>query len=248
MPHQVGDIAAALAYQIKKEIAENYFGTRKILEEERQDLLLQGKKLQKIWEGEVLPLLDRIVQLLMGGQSGRAFGSFIGRGDLFETGEPVRQQQGTKPDPISCSPPFALTVRGKYKKLIVSLYQMAAAKEAFLMDKNKALQKRVDLFNEELARFQSSCNLLEVLSFIKSIENLDDLKGVLGNNSDPRTIPALEEKLMIRPLDLAGEGGGGVFRALPPLSEIKGSLERLIDQTFQTHCSEIKRRWGEGHL
>jgi hypothetical protein len=247
MAHPVGDIAAALAYQIKKEIAENYFGTRKGLEEERQDLLLQGKELQKSWDQEVLPLLNRIDQLLLGDQSGRAFWNLIGRGDLFTGRKSVQEGTGTKPKVISCSPPFAMTVRGKYKKLIVTFYRMAIERGAPLFQKHHSLQKRVDLFNEELIRFQSSCNLLEVLSFIKSLENLDDLKGVLGNNSDPRTIPALEEKLLIKPLDLAGEGGE-VLRTLPPLMEIQRPLEGLIDQTFQIHCSEIKKRLGEGTL
>lgn len=247
MAHQVGDIAAALAYQVKKEIAENYFGTRKGLEEEREDLLLQGKELQNSWDQDVLPLLDRIDQLLMGGQSGRAFWNLIGRGDLFAGRKPVQEGQGAKLKGFSCSPLFAMTVRGKYKKLIVTFYHMAEKRGASLFQKHHSLQKRVELFNEEVNRFQSSCNLLEILSFIKSLENLDDLKGILGNNSDPRTIPALEEKLLIKPLDLAREGGD-VLPILPPLMEIQRPLEGLIDQTFQTHCSEIKKGLGEGTL
>jgi hypothetical protein len=236
-----GDIAAALAYQVKKEIAENYFGTRKAQEEEREDLLLQGKRLQKSWEEEVFPLLERIVQLLMEGNTGRTFGTLIEREDLFGTRNSSRIEQEAKTALLSCSPPFALTARGRYKKLIITIYQMAVERGDFLAQKNNALQKRVDLFNEELARFQSSFNLLEILSFVKTIENRDDLKGILGNNSHPGALPDLEEKMTIKPLDLSREGGD-FLRALPPLSRIKKPLEQLIDLTYPVYCSKIKKK------
>jgi hypothetical protein len=247
MSPQVGDIAASLAYQLKKEIAENYFGTRKLLEEEREDLLLQAKRLQKRWKRDVLPSLDKIVQLLMEEEPGRAFGCLIERGDLFQDRKPVREGHGTKPDVMSCSPPFALTVRGKYKKLVLAFYQLAVERGASLAQENNALQKRVHFFNEELAQFQAAFNLLEILAFIKSIEISDDLKGVLGNNSDPLAIKALEEKMNIKSLDLSREGGN-ILQTLPPLSRIQRSLEKLIDQTFHDHCSEIKKKWREGQF
>ncbi len=81
MSSQAGDIAAALAYQVKKEIAENYFGHRRELEEEREELLDQGKKIQKAWEQEVLAALRTIVALFPGPEKGRAFLALIGQED-----------------------------------------------------------------------------------------------------------------------------------------------------------------------
>jgi hypothetical protein len=84
LPRQVGDIAEALAYQVKKEIAENYFGTRKGLEEERDVLIRHGEQLKKNWDREVLPVLTTIFHLFIQEEEGRAFLDLIQRQDLLE--------------------------------------------------------------------------------------------------------------------------------------------------------------------
>lgn len=245
MPRQVGDIASALAYQVKKEIAENFFGTRKILEEERDDLIRQGIKLEKAGEQEVLPILIRIHHLLIGEEEGQAFLDLIQRRELIESGKQAIKIQGINPSPIPSTLPFALTAKGKYKNLIFALYKMAKARMDELLEEFNVLQREAALFNEDLTKFKSSYSLSEILSLIKSIEGADGLKGVLGENSDPQSIPLLEEKLVLRPLDFSREKVP-VFRALPPINEIQKPLNRLIDQTFKNHCSEIKKFLRDG--
>ena len=118
MSPPVGDISAALAYQVKKEIAENYFGSRKVLEEEREDLLQQKRVLEKTWEQEVLSILTRIYKLFIREEESRAFFDLIKRRDLVESIKQVLKDQGIDPSRLSCPLPFALTARGKYKKMI----------------------------------------------------------------------------------------------------------------------------------
>jgi hypothetical protein len=236
----VGDIAAALAYQIKKEIAENYFGTRKILEEERDVLIRQGEQLKKTWDREVLPILTNIFQLFVREEEGRTFLNLIKRGDLLQSIRQSLRGEGINPSLLSCSLSFAVTIKGRYKKLIFTLYQKAKAKEDELWQEFIVMQKKVILFNEDVEKFNSSYNLSDILSLVNSFENKSDLKGVLGENTDPRAVPMLEEKLILKPLDLSG-GGAAVIQTLPPLKDILGPLKQLILQTFNCHFSEIKK-------
>lgn len=241
MSAQDKDISAALAYQVKKEIAENYFGTRKALEEEREDLLLERKKLEEVWTRTVLPHLIRIGRTLVGEGESRAFLHLIQREDLLPLIPMELKGPGDDLSPAECAVPFALTAKGKFKKLIFSLYQSAITNEHSLWEAFRAHQKKVGLFNEDLARFNSCYNLSDTLSLIHSFENRDDLKGVLGENSDPRAIPLLEEKLILRPID-PGRERGVFLQPLPPLKEIQNRLKLVLDLAFQTHCSEIKKK------
>lgn len=243
MPTPVADISAALAYQVKKEIAENYFGSRKALEEERDDLTRQEGILKKAWEQEVLSTLTRIYLLFIREEEGRAFLDLIKREDLIKSINRGLKDQGIPPFPLSCSLPFTLTAKGKYKKLIVSLYQLARTQGEALGNEFRTLQKKVSLFNEELNHFNSCFNLSDILSLIHSFENRDDLKGVLGDNTDPLAVPLLEKKLMLKPLELDPEGET-LLRPLPPIKEIQGPLKLLIDLAFQGHCPEIKKMLG----
>lgn len=236
----VADISAALAYQVKKEIAENYFGSRKVLEEERDDLTRQERMLEKAWEQKVLSILTGIYLLFIREEEGRAFLDLVKRQDLIESIEQGLKEQGIKFSPLSCPLPFTLTAKGKYKKLIITLYQLARTNGDALWEEFQSLRKKVSLYNEELTHFTSCYNLSDILSLIHSFENRDDLKGVLGENTDPRAVPLLEEKLMLRPLAL-GHDGESLLRPLPATKEIQKPLKLLIDLTFQGHCPEIKK-------
>jgi hypothetical protein len=240
MPPPVADISAALAYQVKKEIAENYFGSLKVLEEERDDLTRQEGILEKVWEQEVLSVLTGIYLLFTREEEGRAFLDLIKGENLIETIKQGLKDQGINPFPPSCPLPFTLTSKGKYKKLIFTLYQLAKTKGDALWNEFQTLQKKWRLFNEDLAKFNSSYNLSDILSLIHSLESRDDLKGVLGENTDPRAVPLLEEKMRLKPLGL-GHEGEGFLRPLPPLKEIQRPLKLLIELTFYSHCPEIKK-------
>jgi hypothetical protein len=128
--------------------------------------------------------------------------------------------------------------------MILSLYRQAEAKARFLIQAYNLLLKKVDLFNEALAGFQARFNLSDILSFIKTIENQNDLKGVLGDNTDLQTLPALEKAMIIKSLRF-GREGEPLIRPLPTLTEIQKSFNDLINETFQNHCPEIKKRLKE---
>ena len=240
-----GDISAALAYQVKKEIAENFFGTRKALEEEREDLIAQMVGLQKKWQREVLPFLERISFFLMDREAIRYFVGLIHQEACLQSLLAGTVKREDPSSVVFCSPAFAFTARGKYANLIFSLYREAEAKAGPLLQGLKGLLKRADLFNEELAAFQARFNWSDILAFIKNIENRNDLKGVLGENTDPRALPALEKTMVIKPLSFTRPGEHRL-RALPPLKEIQKSLNYIINQTFQNHCPEIKKRLKAG--
>jgi hypothetical protein len=239
MPPQVGDISAALAYQVKKEIAENYFGTRRELEAEREEIEELKKKIQKEWDRAVLPNLILIGQLLIGIEEIRAFLNLIKREDLIEAVQSALKRPGTDSTPAECAVPFALTAKGKYNKLIFYLYQRAKTEGDELGEEFRLWKKKADLFNEDLNKFSSNYQLSDILALVHSIEIRDDLKGVLGENIDPRTIPLLEEKLVLKPIGLDREEGW--LQPLPPLKEVRTSLKLLLDQAFQAHCPEIKK-------
>jgi hypothetical protein len=240
LTRQVGDIAEALAYQLKKEVAENYFGTRKALEEEREELIRQIQDLEENWKKEIVPILGKIYEFFIGEKEGQAFLSLIRREDLLDLIKKVIRKQENHPPAVSCSVPFALRAIKKYRGVIVSLYHQVKMKEADLLEKFNSWKKKVLLFNEDLAKFESSYNLSDILSLAGNLESDDGQKGVLGENTDPRSVPLLEKKLILRPLVYSVEKIT-LFRSLPALDEIKKPLEDLIDQTFEDYGGKIKK-------
>jgi hypothetical protein len=241
----VGDIASALAYQIKKEIAENYFGGRKTLEEEREDLIKQMDRLSKAWVQEVLPYLARIFYYLVDQEAGKQFLAIIHQEEWLERLIAMQDNPAVHKVAATCSPGFALTAKGKLNKSVLALYQKAEQQSGPLIETWQTLIKKGRLFNEELADFQGRYNLLDILSFVRIIESTDDLKGVMGENTDPRAVPALEEAMVIHPVDFSRESHP-LIHPLPALAKIKKPIAQLLSITFQDHCSEIEDRLKKG--
>jgi hypothetical protein len=235
---QVGDIAAALAYQVKKEIAENYFGTRRELEEEREDLISQAKRLQKAWVQEVQAPLTLLGELLLDPDTVKSFLALLGQ-------EHLRLAAQDSPDRTfaeaveACSLPFAWTSQAKYQALIAQLYGLAWGRSQPLLEKVRALEKKVRLYNEDLVKFSAAYSLQEILAFIKAIEGSSELNGVLGENTDPRAVPELEKKMMLKSLDPSGLGLSEV-KPLPKLSQIREPLRALVKQAFGRNGGQIK--------
>jgi len=238
MSSQVVDIAAALAYQVKKEIAENYFGTRRELEEEREDLVRQANKIQKAWAQEVQAPLALMGELLLDPETVNSFFALLGR-ERLPLGAPDPPDRTFSEALEACPPPFALTSQSKYQALIAQLYGLAWGRSQPLLEKVRALEKKVRLYNEDLAKFSLSYSLQEILAFIKAIEGTSELKGVLGENTDPRAVPELEKKLMLKSLDPSVLGLSEV-KPLPKLSQIREPLRALVKQAFRRNGEEIK--------
>jgi hypothetical protein len=238
MSSQAGDIAAALAYQVKKEIAENYFGHRKELEEEREELLDQGKKIQKAWEQEVLAALRTIVALFPDPEKGRAFLALIGQEDLIG-GSPKSSPRIFSEALAVCRLPLTFTSRGKYRALIDRLYLLAVERSKQVLEKHRTWQKKISLHNEDVVQFGASFNLTEILSFLKALEGADELKGVLGENLDPRAVPELEEKLRVRVIP-TGPPGSSAPKPLPEFKAIRETLRDLANRSFEEQSRQIR--------
>ena len=238
MSTQVGDIAAALAYQVKKEIAENYFGTRRELEEEREDLIRQAKRFQKAWVQEVQAPLVLIGELLLDPETAKSFFALLGQ-ERLPLAVPDRPDRTFSKAVDACPLPFALTSQAKYQALIAQWYGLAWGRSQPVLEKVRALDKKVRLYNEDLAKFSLSYSLQEILAFIKALEGRSELKGVLGENTDPRAVPELEKKLMLKSLDPSVLGLSEV-KPLPKLSQIREPLRALVKQAFRRNGEEIK--------
>lgn len=238
MSTQVGDIAAALAYQVKKEIAENFFGTRRELEEEREDLVRRANKIQKTWVQEVQARLVLMGELLLDPETVKSFFALLGQENL-PLAVPDRPDRTFSEAVEACPLPFAFTSQAKYQALIAQLYGLAWGRSQPVLEKARALEKKVRLYNEDLAKFSVSYSLQEILSFVKAIEGSSELKGVLGENTDPRAVPELEKKLMLKSLDPSGLELSEI-KPLPELSQIRDSLRSLVKQAFRRNEEQIK--------
>lgn len=227
----VDDISAALLYQVKKEIAERYFGTRKLIEEERA-VLSEHVKVHKETAGKALFSVLGTIYKLLGCQE------YIDEFWEITGTDPQNACERFPPEIVgnyTCPPDLTthgLTERGRYKNFIINCYKRLQIDARKYRQSYEDIMDECLLINEQMGRLRSSYNLDEILRFVRSIEDFGSLAGTLGENIVPNAHADLEAKLAIPKLECMGKEVAQV-PVFPPLSQIKPRLKQLAGKAYE---------------
>ncbi len=239
------DVAKALAYQVKRELAERYFGLRKLIEE---DSAKYFKKIEEIRK-KILPNVKegwyRIYFLLIGKDFAEDFANLVGL-----SAPPFYTEYQKIQDPFALLEGFTLkgwTFKGRYKNLFFLAYERLLEEtekyqKAFLEAKVEA-----EVINHEIELFKEKYDLSEIMQFLKSLEASSDFAD-LGHTSLQESVSTLEKSLAFEKIPLP-EKFLPPLPKLPPLKEIKFELEELINVVLKRHSSQAKEiiRYVKAH-
>ena len=134
MSSQVGDIAAALAYQVKKEIAENFFRNPAGIGGGAGGSDQPGENGSKgLGPGGPGPLV-LIGELLLDPETAKSFFALLGQ-ERLPLEVPERPDRTFSEAVEACPLPFALTSQAKYQALIAQLYRPGLGRCQPLLEK-----------------------------------------------------------------------------------------------------------------
>lgn len=232
------DISAALLYQVKKEIAENYFGARKGIEEEKA-ALAERVKVHRDTAGKlVYQDFCRIYQILGSKALVQQFWEIVG----IETQVFYDRYLLEAGDIASCLlktvKTRGLTRHGRYRNLLLDCYKLLVKDIERYREGQADLEEERLIINEEIAQLSANYSLTEILTFVHSIEDVGSLAGVLGANTVPTQRQDLETKLAMHKLESLGEEHIEL-PPLPPLSTVKGKLKRLAEKAMEGRAARL---------
>ncbi len=222
-----GDISKALTYQVKREIAEKYFGYRKIIEEDKRNLDAMLKDLRRLYEERIATDFLRIYTLL---GDKKLAGEFIGiiawpRGEIPFYDDHVVGSKAIRQRLLKEIEPHGWTSRGRFVSLFLASYERLLEDLEAYKEKYEECQDEAMTINEEIRQFRDRFALDEILGFIANLDR-DDLAATLGENLPVGHVQELSERLRIEPIDLA-RSLPPEPPDLPPLREIRGRLKSL---------------------
>jgi len=226
------DISAALLYQIKKEIAERYFGTRKAIEEEKESL---KQHIQAHWDtiGKmVYEDFCRIYQLLGTERLVEEFWRIVGLEAKPFYDRYLQETGDIKSCLLAPIKVHGLTEAGRYKKLLLDCYKRLLDDLKKYREKYYDLMEECLIINEEINQLTTNYNLNEILTFVRGIEDLGSLAGVLGETIVPTQREDLEKKLAISKLNCPGKDIVEI-PPLPKLIQVKTKLKHLAEKACQ---------------
>ncbi len=231
------DIGKALVYQIKREIAERYFGSRKIIEEDRQavegmisefSLLYSktvGRDMLRIYALLREPeLIDDFLNLI--GWKGRPFfdrhviDSVMDRKQLFK---------GMALHGWTDYSRFVHLLLDSYERLYKDLYKSRERLEEVLDE--------IQVVKEELRQFKRKFSLDEIMNFLRTLDRRDELVSVLGEDQPAGKMEDLSARLAMPPLDDI-ERSVPELPELPSSDEIEAALKDLAHRVSKVHMEE----------
>jgi len=231
------NIADALAFEIKQELANRYFGFRKLIEEDKLALADKIRQHAFILEKRISFDLIRIYILL---RDEGLIGEFLVLVNIPEQlfYDPYLAESSTIRQRVFSG----LTIRGMTRKgcfanTVIDCYLRLVDHVGSYREKFAELEATRDEISAEIAHFYKNNDLGSILAFLRSLGDAA-LSGAMQGGMEPDLALDLEHKLRIEPPEPV-TSSLPVLPPLPPLGAISGELQSIIDRAFSRQGQDI---------
>ncbi|MFA7348931.1 MAG: hypothetical protein WCZ86_14340 [Desulfurivibrionaceae bacterium] len=231
------NIHEVLAYEIKKEIADRYFGFRKLIEDDKLDFAEKTRQYSFILEKRISFDLIRIYIVLKNEELIQRFLSLTGLPkDLFY--DPYLTQSNTiRQRVFSGVRIHGLFHAWRFKNLVFDCYKRLEVHVAEYRARFDELHKYREEINEEIETFYRQNDLGSIMGFLKTLGD-PNKAGSMEGGMEVGMAQNMEAKMHITP-QLPPEHFLPVIQSLPPLASIKGELKSIIRAAYEDHGAEL---------
>lgn len=227
------DLTKILSFEVKKEIAERYFGFRKRIEDDKglyeQRLTTSSLEL----ENKIGFDLIRIYILLHSEDLIHRFTKLAGLPQEFFYDPYFVQSPTIRKRAFSGKTLQGWTKRGRFRHMFYDTYTSLVL---LVNDYCKALSELTEeqeTIREQINLFYRKNDIDSIMSFIRRIDTPDPASSQLmdsGRGRDPQH--SLDEKMRLHP-PLPACDLMPTISPLPPFEEIQPQLKQLIDEAFE---------------
>lgn len=230
------DIAKILTYEIKKELADRYFGFRKLIEEDKLDLDRKLRHYSITIEQKIGLDLSRIYILLGDEELIRQFLEMTGLEERFFY------------DPYILSSPTirkrvfeGIKVRGftparRFKNLILGGYESLYGHVEKYREKFSEMLESEETIKEEIKLFYQKNDLGDIMGFLRGLDTAPGFGSGLDGGPGIVSPGHFEKKMQVEPPRSIEQ----VLPVIPPImppSKIRRKLKRLAKEAFRLQNS-----------
>ncbi len=226
-----------LAVELKREIAERYFGFRKMIEEDTLDLTEKIKYQLSILEKRISYELIRIYVLLQVETLIHEFMELTGWEeklfyDPYITESPTLRVKVFKGINIR-----GLTKAGRFKNLVFDAYERLAAHVEHYRENLEEIETCRETINHEIELFYRKNDIGNIMGFLRAMEG-EGGEDSMGVTPDVGSVETFEQKMRIEkppPID----PDLITIPPLVPLPNISRELKKIVDKAFKIHRGKI---------
>ncbi|OGQ99292.1 MAG: hypothetical protein A2521_13780 [Deltaproteobacteria bacterium RIFOXYD12_FULL_57_12] len=226
-----------LAFEIKKELADRYFGFRKMIEEDQEELVRKVREHSFTLEQKICFELIRIYILLNNEQLIQEFLDLAGLEERMFYDPYFMQSPTIRKRMFAGIKGRGLTRAGRFKNLILDSYETLVGHVEQYREKFGALVEDYETINAEIRLFYKKNDLGNIMGFFRGMDGASlnsGMEGALVAGYDD----AMEKKMRLAslpPIDQLLP----VVPPLMPLSAIRRDLAKLIDRAYRQWNGQV---------
>ncbi len=233
------DISKVLTYQIKREIAERYFGFRKLIEDDKAALLQRITDHARILERIRDQDLARICLLLKDDYLITSFLNLAGLSQKILTLSSRQDDNALRSLLQDEFEVWGFSLASRFRKLVYKCYEGLYHRGEKYRQGYAGLMEERELINEEIHLFSQRHDLGEIMGFLRSLEAVDTPGNSIAGSIEHGVFEDLDRKMRIDPLPSL-EKYLPFLPSLSPPEMIHKMLNRLADQALKLHGHALR--------
>jgi hypothetical protein len=232
------NFANAIAYEVKLEIANRYFGFRTRIENQSKDYLTRLQESGRELEAAIRLDLCRMQFLLREPRLFCSFAGLIGLSRDYALGLCSRQSFLQEQELFMTMRGEGFTRWRRFRGLATIVYHSLADNIAIYREMFLLFQEEHFEICQEIEKFQRGNDLSEILCFLRNLDSLDSERlKFLHSQTSLQSNNKLDHDLRLA-LPPPVTDYMVLLDLLPPFKEIKGQFADLLKQAFARHdCS-----------
>jgi len=230
------DIEKALAYQLKKEIAERYFKLRKLIEDDTSNAKVLLERLNSIYQKRIRPAILRIYVLLSDHDLIREFAGLLGLKNPPFLEEYLKLSNLEKHKLIEELEPHGWFKESRFLNMLLDSYRQLYREWEQYHELREEVLDELQIVKEEIDQFTRNYSLDEIMQFLRTldIEN-EGASRALGKVVEGRQMGEFDKRLGF------SQDINELFNKVPELDAIS------TPESVERHLKELGKKAYERH-
>ncbi len=230
-----GDISKALTYQVKKEIAERYFGTRRMIEQDIASLKKIIDRINDLYENRLGMAFVRIYSLLIDSDTIERFIKLIGWDEPPFYDQYVNESETIRKQLVHRLSSHGWMKKSRFANMVMDSYRILYREYLKISELEAEAREEIEIIRQELKIFKNKYSLDEIMSFVRNLDfEGQGLAKVMGGKVDVIDADKIAAKMDIGNIDDVEKGIPRIF-PLPEPDKLEDELEELAESTYSRH-------------
>ena len=227
-----------MAVELKREIAQRYFGFRKMIEEDKLDLMQKMKYQLSILEKRISFELIRIYILLKDDVLIQHFMDLTGWEERLFYEPYITESETIRVKVFKGIKIRGLTRGGRFKNLVFDAYERLVGHVEHYRENLEEIELSREIINEEIELFYRKNDIGNIMGFLRAMDSTGGSEDSMGINPSAGSTDTFEHKMRVEeppPIDPE-------LIAIPPLiplPNISREFKKLVDKAFKLHGGKI---------